>query len=339
MDLSPPISLAVPKKKLESAQEDEEDSEDSKRQCFRDDKDSSFSGNRFLEEEKEGGFVNDDDVRSKRKQMRSFGDDDDLSSKHRCLKSIRREEEEEEHDEECKNDAALKSSDPFLESIRRGKKESDAVFFKPWLDYERLKRQRLGDDEAPLSSSPSEKELLALTLLKLSRDKWPTPSQPQPQTHTHVETQTQLQSQTQTQQQQTPPKFDTYKCNVCGKEFSSYQALGGHKASHTVRSKPVLKSPSGKIYECSICHISFPTRRVLGGHMRGHSKGDKLSHSDDGSVVTNVSNPEQSRRGLIDTNKVPSPELDESGGKDVEEVESAKVTNTLQQGKRFYNFF
>ncbi|KAL0422525.1 UNVERIFIED_CONTAM: Zinc finger protein AZF2 [Sesamum latifolium] len=85
---------------------------------------------------------------------------------------------------------------------------------------------------------------------------------------------------------------NSYKCSVCNKAFPSYQALGGHKASH--RSKPptataddgnpptVLPTaptytsvinPSGKLHECSICHKSFPTGQALGGHKRRHYEG------------------------------------------------------------------
>ncbi|KAL2254551.1 zinc finger protein AZF2-like [Sesamum indicum] len=92
-----------------------------------------------------------------------------------------------------------------------------------------------------------------------------------------------------------PPPTSTnnsYKCSVCNKVFPSYQALGGHKASH--RAKPPaataddgnpstvlttsstytsVTNPSGKLHECSICHKSFPTGQALGGHKRRHYEG------------------------------------------------------------------
>ncbi|KAL1193418.1 Zinc finger protein AZF2 [Cardamine amara subsp. amara] len=293
------------------------------------------------------------------KRKLSPSDDEDLSLKRRCLGLIRRETQEDECDQ---SDAVfverprLKSSelstrlrcidddeDPTSETVKHttiseeDKFANDAVFYKPWLDSVRLKRQRLGDDAAPLSSSPSEEEVLALTLLKLSRDKWPTPTQPQPQTqtsphpqtqtspqtqtHTHVETQTQLQLHIQRQHQTTQAKFDSYKCSVCGKEFTSYQALGGHKASHRVKPpQPLVENanadggdqkrvkmllPSGKIHKCSICHVVFPTGQALGGHKRRHYEGLLGSHKhnqDHGdkwslgsrSVVTNVSDVRRS---------------------------------------------
>ncbi|CAA2999077.1 zinc finger ZAT10-like [Olea europaea subsp. europaea] len=89
---------------------------------------------------------------------------------------------------------------------------------------------------------------------------------------------------------------NTYNCSVCNRAFSSYQALGGHKASHGIKnssatstaSKDGHLSPStsivtasntpylnltGKHHECSICHKVFPTGQALGGHKRRHYEG------------------------------------------------------------------
>ncbi|XP_020210754.1 zinc finger protein ZAT10 [Cajanus cajan] len=84
------------------------------------------------------------------------------------------------------------------------------------------------------------------------------------------------------------PKL-SYKCSVCNKAFSSYQALGGHKASHrkfaaasgaaedhSTSSAVTTSSASnggGRSHECSICHKTFPTGQALGGHKRCHYEG------------------------------------------------------------------
>ncbi|KAH6813437.1 hypothetical protein C2S51_022455 [Perilla frutescens var. frutescens] len=103
-----------------------------------------------------------------------------------------------------------------------------------------------------------------------------------------------------------------HKCGVCGKEFPSHQALGGHKASH--RSKPPTtaaddcRKPSNststattdasnyapapgphRLHMCSICGKSFPTGQALGGHMRKHYGGVVGGNSGPKSGVINSS--------------------------------------------------
>uniref|UniRef100_A0A803N099 C2H2-type domain-containing protein n=2 Tax=Chenopodium quinoa TaxID=63459 RepID=A0A803N099_CHEQI len=68
-----------------------------------------------------------------------------------------------------------------------------------------------------------------------------------------------------------------YECKTCNRQFPSFQALGGHRASHK---KPRLLNNEGeqhqsdvrkaKIHECSICGLEFPIGQALGGHMRRH---------------------------------------------------------------------
>ncbi|KAJ6811688.1 putative zinc finger protein 1 [Iris pallida] len=95
---------------------------------------------------------------------------------------------------------------------------------------------------------------------------------------------------------QTPSE---YKCAVCGKAFGSYQALGGHKASHRTKLPPPAAtgdnnnnnnnehssssavsatassgpSGAGKVHRCSVCNKGFPSGQALGGHKRCHYEG------------------------------------------------------------------
>ncbi|KAI3871452.1 hypothetical protein MKX03_025913 [Papaver bracteatum] len=87
------------------------------------------------------------------------------------------------------------------------------------------------------------------------------------------------------QQQATPTSTQSriYECKTCNKQFSSFQALGGHRASHK---RPRLMEPYSldnqrisynqqqakkqKIHECSICGLKFAIGQALGGHMRRH---------------------------------------------------------------------
>ncbi|CAL5193951.1 unnamed protein product [Lathyrus oleraceus] len=72
-----------------------------------------------------------------------------------------------------------------------------------------------------------------------------------------------------------------YECKTCNKKFSSFQALGGHSASHK-RSKleggefmktialSLSLGNKPKVHECSICGQEFSLGQALGGHMRRH---------------------------------------------------------------------
>ncbi|KAH6827936.1 C2H2-type zinc finger family protein [Perilla frutescens var. hirtella] len=83
-----------------------------------------------------------------------------------------------------------------------------------------------------------------------------------------------------------------FTCKTCNRQFPSFQALGGHRASHK---KPRLVAgdlllppsspPKPKTHECSICGQEFPLGQALGGHMRRH------------------------RAALVDQNQRPSPPL------------------------------
>ncbi|KAK8536014.1 hypothetical protein V6N13_104627 [Hibiscus sabdariffa] len=83
-----------------------------------------------------------------------------------------------------------------------------------------------------------------------------------------------------------------YECKTCNRTFPSFQALGGHRASHK-KPKPGMPMVDGKntslfksayedecpnnhnytmvkVHECSICGAEFTSGQALGGHMRRH---------------------------------------------------------------------
>ncbi|KAL8166865.1 hypothetical protein V2J09_008364, partial [Rumex salicifolius] len=79
---------------------------------------------------------------------------------------------------------------------------------------------------------------------------------------------------------------NVYECKTCFKTFPSFQALGGHLASHmrskkdieTIRFSLLNESPlesngQGKkqrLHKCSTCGAEFSSGQALGGHMRRH---------------------------------------------------------------------
>ncbi|KAK4370430.1 hypothetical protein RND71_009905 [Anisodus tanguticus] len=67
-----------------------------------------------------------------------------------------------------------------------------------------------------------------------------------------------------------------FECKTCNKRFLSFQALGGHCASHK---RPrnlagagdfLVQPKKNKMHQCSICSMEFSLGQALGGHMRRH---------------------------------------------------------------------
>ncbi|KAF5739467.1 zinc finger protein ZAT10 [Tripterygium wilfordii] len=140
----------------------------------------------------------------------------------------------------------------------------DPKLVEAWVKRKRSKRPRL-------DHAPTEEEYLALCLIMLARgttasERHYSPAPPPPRPSVTLDQKL------------------SYKCSVCNKAFSSYQALGGHKASHrkgsdeqsistTTSSATAVSNGSGRVHECSICHKTFPTGQALGGHKRRHYEG------------------------------------------------------------------
>ncbi|KAF8692355.1 hypothetical protein HU200_039683 [Digitaria exilis] len=69
-----------------------------------------------------------------------------------------------------------------------------------------------------------------------------------------------------------------YECKTCNRCFPSFQALGGHRTSHSNNGnkrprRPEITtrlSPRTSAHECSACGAAFSSGQALGGHMRRH---------------------------------------------------------------------
>ncbi|CAD5168978.1 unnamed protein product [Musa acuminata subsp. malaccensis] len=118
----------------------------------------------------------------------------------------------------------------------------------------------------------------------------------------------------------TPTAKVGFKCSVCGKAFGSYQALGGHKASHrklnassggeepSAAASPAASASGsstaaagatttgGKVHQCSVCFKTFPTGQALGGHKRRHYDGSLGSGSATASTASEGAS--SSRKGF-----------------------------------------
>ncbi|KAI3811609.1 hypothetical protein L1987_21335 [Smallanthus sonchifolius] len=61
-----------------------------------------------------------------------------------------------------------------------------------------------------------------------------------------------------------------FRCKTCNKPFQSFQALGGHSASHKRLKLNDVSPRKPKTHECSVCGQEFAIGQALGGHMRRH---------------------------------------------------------------------
>ncbi|XP_019159845.1 PREDICTED: zinc finger protein ZAT8-like [Ipomoea nil] len=100
--------------------------------------------------------------------------------------------------------------------------------------------------------------------------------------------------------EKTPPSEWEFECKTCQKKFKSFQALGGHRASHK---RPKIDNNNvvniKKRHECPVCGLEFGLGQALGVHMRKHRSDqshsdDKKSKSPDLLTVTTVKNEEHS---------------------------------------------
>ncbi|XP_062201719.1 zinc finger protein 1-like [Phragmites australis] len=194
-----------------------------------------------------------------------------------------------------------------------------------WAKRKRSRRRR----QRALPQEPTEEEYLALCLVMLARGR---------------------------RDVRAPPPAQEHACSVCGKAFASYQALGGHKASHR---KPPAPTPApalsgadrqeeqkqqaapapsssavsssagstgagdGKAaHECNVCGKAFPTGQALGGHKRCHYDGTIGSAA---ARATAASGPPRVAIGGFDLNLPALPDIAErctaagAGGTSAEE--------------------
>ncbi|OVA17959.1 zinc finger protein [Macleaya cordata] len=165
--------------------------------------------------------------------------------------------------------------------------------------------------------------------------------------------------------------FYVYECKTCNRCFPSFQALGGHRASHkkpknmaaedqkikplpplvlssedeaqllpiqissNIRTSSIggntINNNKSKVHECSICGSEFSSGQALGGHMRRHrTTSTSTSTSTTTAAATTIINnpvtvmsdesdhqePKQKSRNLLSLDlNLPAPSEDDREGK------------------------
>ncbi|XP_024018014.1 zinc finger protein ZAT10 [Morus notabilis] len=194
---------------------------------------------------------------------------------------------------------ALNSPTAAAPSFRFEDAASLQYLDQPWAKRKRSKRPRL-------DNAPTEEEYLALCLIMLARGGANRRQKPVLSTPPLAE--------------ESAAKL-SYKCSVCNKAFSSYQALGGHKASHrkgsgggedqstssttttsaATAAAGAVSNGTGKSHACSICHKTFPTGQALGGHKRCHYDGGNATNTTVSASVAAANSAVTSSEGVGST--------------------------------------
>ncbi|KAI3767499.1 hypothetical protein L2E82_17657 [Cichorium intybus] len=220
---------------------------------------------------------------------------------------------------------ALNSPTTTPDSLFRQDSFNHLRYLESWTKGKRSKRPRI-------DQPPTEEEYLALCLMLLARG-----SDSTPQSIRRRVTDDPPEKKQKLQASRLPESRLGYKCWMCFKTFDSYQALGGHRASHrknnnagggdvmehssvTTTSTTTTTSGGGKSHECSICHKCFPTGQALGGHKRCHYEGNVGGGHVSTGVTSSSGGSNHGKRGF-DLNLPALPENTFSGFAD-EEVES-----------------
>lgn len=135
-----------------------------------------------------------------------------------------------------------------------------------------------------------------------------------------------------------------FECKTCSRQFTSFQALGGHRASHK---KPKIAASDGgweaarpRVHECSICGLEFAIGQALGGHMRRHRVmiTEGLAQGVMVDEVERQRRKTEEKRALpwLDLNVAPTPTIEvaaEAAGRLVPEEDFSRVIPLI------YTFF
>ncbi|KVH89226.1 Zinc finger, C2H2 [Cynara cardunculus var. scolymus] len=184
-------------------------------------------------------------------------------------------------------------------------------------------------DSVSSISDFSPEEDVAYCLMMLSRDRWIEEHQKPDDEFDDEEKEDENDSDTDSESEREilnvkrTPARSKYRCDTCNKVFRSYQALGGHRASHkkiklshhNSNHQTQNVSMEDKIHECPVCFKVFASGQALGGHKRSHFTASS-------SAITAAKPVTKQRINLIDLNLPATIEDD-----DVSQIEVSAVSD------------
>ncbi|KAG2544880.1 zinc finger protein ZAT8-like [Panicum virgatum] len=104
-----------------------------------------------------------------------------------------------------------------------------------------------------------------------------------------------------------------FECKTCSRRFMSFQALGGHRASHKRPRASEAAPAKARAHGCAVCGVEFPLGQALGGHMRRHravaEETDSATAAASRGLAEAETKPDQTRGLLgldLDLNIAPS---------------------------------
>ncbi|WVZ17730.1 hypothetical protein V8G54_010712 [Vigna mungo] len=150
---------------------------------------------------------------------------------------------------------------------------------RAWQLGEPVKKMKLcgnnnKNESASSASDTTAEEAVAFCLMMLSRDRWKKYDD-----HKNIQ---QYDDEEMKSVKRSNKVRGRYKCETCDKVFRSYQALGGHRASHKKKAELELEHVAvseKKIHECPVCSRVFGSGQALGGHKRTHVIGSSATHT------------------------------------------------------------
>lgn len=163
-------------------------------------------------------------------------------------------------------------------------------------------KSNMNEQSSPLSSisDTTPEEHVAHCLIMLSRDKW------EKEEREYLQEQEEEDDDVDICEDSGVPKMiknklrGKYRCEACDKLFRSYQALGGHRASHK-KIKAVAAAAEeeknggskaaaeAKIHQCPFCDRIFSSGQALGGHKRSHFVGANAISTNCSTIITQSS--------------------------------------------------